>query len=63
MASTSKSGKPRKAPLLTRNGRTRLSPLNLTQLVALMEKTTLKKAKGKIRSRILVLEKRLKKVA
>jgi hypothetical protein len=60
MATVSKANKPRKQPLLTRNGRTRLSPLSLTQLTALMEKTTTKKGKDKIQSRLNVLNKRAK---
>lgn len=60
MATISKANKPRKQSLLTRNGRTRLSPLTLDQLKTLMEKTTTNKGKDKIRSRINVLNKRAK---
>jgi hypothetical protein len=60
MATISKANRPRKQPLLTRNGRTRLSPLTLDQLKTLMEKTTTNKGKDKIRSRINVLNKRAK---
>lgn len=63
MATISKSNRPRKQPLLTRNNRVRLSPLNLAQLIELMEKTSTKKGKDKIRSRINVLEKRARKLA
>ena len=60
MATISKANRPRKQPLLTRNGRTRLSPLTLDQLKILMENTTTNKGKDKIRSRINVLNKRAK---
>ena len=63
MATVSKSNRPRKGSLLTRNGRTRLSPLTIAQLVVLMGKTTSKKANDKIRSRLNVLEKRVRKLA
>jgi hypothetical protein len=62
MATVSKASKPRKGSLLTRNGRTRLNPLSLTQLVALKEKTSTKKGKAKINTRILVLERRTNKL-
>jgi hypothetical protein len=35
-------------PMLTRNGRPRLGPLNVKQLVALLDKTQQKKNKAKI---------------
>jgi hypothetical protein len=45
-------------PMLTRTGKTRLGPLNLTQLQTLLEKTSKKKEKVKISNRIKVLESR-----
>jgi hypothetical protein len=61
MATVSKANKPRKGSLLTRNGRIRLGPLNLTQLTEMMEKTPSKRMKTKIRGRILILEKRARR--
>lgn len=58
MATVSKASKPRKGSLLTRNGRIRLKPLNLTQLAALRDKTSTKKGKAKINARIALIEKR-----
>ena len=55
------SSKPRSTPNQTRNGKARIKPLTLTQLVALLEKTPLNKNKDKIRNRILVLEKRTRR--
>ena len=45
-------------PMLTRNGKTRLGPLNVTQLQQLLEKTSKKKEKIKIANRIKVIEAR-----
>ena len=45
-------------PMLTRTGKPKLGPLNLTQLQALLEKTSKKKEKTKIANRIKVLETR-----
>ena len=47
-------------PMLTRNGKTRLGPLNLNQLKEMLEKTSQKKNKSKILNRIRVLEERTK---
>jgi hypothetical protein len=41
-------GKRKGNPMLTRNGRPRLGPLNVKQLVALLDKTQQKKNKAKI---------------
>jgi hypothetical protein len=41
-------GKRKGNPMLTRNGRPRLGPLNVKQLVALLDKTQQKKNKVKI---------------
>ena len=48
-------------PMQTRTGKPRLGPLNLTQLNTMLEKSSKKKDKAKIRSRIAVLEARLVK--
>jgi hypothetical protein len=45
-------------PMTTRTGKPRLGPLNLTQLQALLEKSSKKKDKAKIRNRIAVVEAR-----
>jgi hypothetical protein len=45
-------------PMQTRTGKTRLGPLNLTQLQALLDKTAKKKTKAQIARRISVLESR-----
>lgn len=45
-------------PMLTRTGKTRLGPLNMNQLHALMDKTQKKKEKAKIQRRIQTLNKR-----
>ncbi len=45
-------------PMLTKTGKPRLGPLNLTQLKTLLEKTSKKKEKIKITNRIKVLEAR-----
>jgi hypothetical protein len=47
-------------PMLTRNGKTRLGPLNLTQLAAMLEKSSRPKDKAKIQKRVKVLEARIK---
>jgi len=41
-------GKRKGNPMLTRNGRPRLGPLNVKQLVALLDKTSAVKIKAKI---------------
>jgi hypothetical protein len=41
-------GKRKGNPMLTRNGRPRLGPLNVKQLVSLLDKTQQKKNKAKI---------------
>ena len=45
-------GKRKGNPMLTRNGKSRLGPLNLTQLTALIDKTQRKKDKVKITKEI-----------
>jgi hypothetical protein len=45
-------------PMTTRTGKPRLGPLNLTQLQALLEKSSKPKDKAKIRNRITVVEAR-----
>lgn len=47
-------------PMLTKNGKTRLGPLNLTQLKTMLEKSSKPKDKAKIQSRIRTLEARIK---
>jgi hypothetical protein len=47
-------------PMLTRNGKTRLGPLNLKQLNDMLEKSSKPKDKAKIQSRIKTLEARVK---
>jgi hypothetical protein len=47
-------------PMLTKNGKTRLGPLNLTQLTEMLEKSSRPKDKAKILSRVKVLEARTK---
>ena len=47
-------------PMLTRNGKTRLGPLNLTQLTTMLEKSSRPRDKAKIQSRIRTLEARVK---
>ena len=47
-------------PMLTKTGKTRLGPLNLNQLKEMLEKTSKKKDKSKIQSRIRILESRVK---
>ena len=41
-------GKRKGDPMLTRNGKPRLGPLNVTQLTAMLDKTQRKKDKSKI---------------
>jgi hypothetical protein len=48
------------SPMLTRNGKTRLGPLNLTQLNSMLEKSSKPKDKAKIQTRIRTLEARTK---
>lgn len=57
MANVSKASR-QANPALTKNGKPRLKILNLAQARELLEKTPRLKDKSKIRSRILVLEKR-----
>jgi len=45
-------------PMQTRTGKTRLGPLNLTQLQTMLEKTSKKKIKAQIQKRIAELEAR-----
>jgi hypothetical protein len=45
-------------PMLTRNGKTRLGPLNLKQLQEMLEKSSKPKEKAKINSRIQELKSR-----
>jgi hypothetical protein len=47
-------------PMLTRNGKTRLGPLNLKQLTDMLEKSSRPKDKAKILSRVKILEARTK---
>jgi hypothetical protein len=47
-------------PMLTRNGKTRLGPLNLTQLTEMLEKSSKPKDRAKIQNRVKVLEARIK---
>jgi hypothetical protein len=44
--------------MLTRNGKTRLGPLNLKQLTDMLEKSSRPKDKAKILSRVKILEAR-----
>ena len=48
------------SPMLTKNGKQRLGPLNLTQLKTMLEKSSRPKDKAKIQSRIRTLEARIK---
>jgi hypothetical protein len=45
-------------PMLTRNGKTRLGPLNLKQLTEMLEKSSKPKDKAKINNRIKELKSR-----
>jgi len=47
-------------PMLTKNGKQRLGPLNLKQLTDMLEKSSKPKDKAKIQSRIRTLEARVK---
>jgi hypothetical protein len=47
-------------PMKTKTGKTRLGPLNLTQLKDMLEKSSRAKDKSKIQNRIRILEKRIK---
>ena len=46
------------SPMLTRNGKTRLGPLNMKQLQEMLEKSSKPKDKAKINSRINELKRR-----
>ena len=46
------------SPMLTKNGKARLGPLNLEQLKTMLEKSSKPKDKVKINSRIKTLENR-----
>jgi hypothetical protein len=48
------------SPMLTKNGKPRLGPLNLEQLKTMLEKSSKPKEKSKIVSRIKELEARVK---
>lgn len=48
-------------PLQTRTGKTRLGPLNLTQLQAMLAKTSRNRDKAKILNRIAIVEARINK--
>ena len=48
-------------PMLTKNGKERLGPLNLKQLEALKERTSQKKIVAKIQRRIDAVTKRISK--
>lgn len=50
--------KTRSTPLLTRNGKTKLKPLNLKQLQELLERSSRLKDKAKISRRIRLIESR-----
>ena len=47
-------------PMLTKNGKARLGPLNLEQLKTMLEKSSKPKEKSKIQSRVRILEARIK---
>jgi hypothetical protein len=47
-------------PMLTKNGKQRLGPLNLQQLTNVLEKSSRPKDKAKIQNRIRELESRIK---
>jgi hypothetical protein len=47
-------------PMLTKNGKQRLGPLNLQQLTDVLEKSSRPKDKAKIQNRIRELESRIK---
>jgi hypothetical protein len=46
-------GRRKANPMMTKNGKPRLGPLNLKQLTDLLEKTSVKKVKAKIQRYIL----------
>ena len=46
-------GKRKGDPMLTRNGKPRLGPLNVTQLTAMLDKTQRKKDKAKLSREIV----------
>ncbi len=48
------------SPMLTKNGKARLGPLNLEQLKTMLEKSSRPKEKSKIQSRVRILEARIK---
>jgi len=59
MANESKANRPRSTPLLTRNGKTKLKPLNLKQLNELLARSGRPKDKAKVQRRIRLVESRL----
>jgi hypothetical protein len=50
--------KSKRNPMQYKSGKPRLGPLNITQLTALLEKSSKKKDQAKIRNRIAVVESR-----
>ena len=52
-------GKRKGDPMLTRNGKPRLGPLNVTQLTAMLDKTQRKKDKAKLSREIVRKQARL----
>ena len=52
-------GKRKGDPMLTRNGKTRLGPLNVPQLTAMLDKTQRKKDKAKLSREIVRKQARL----
>ena len=52
-------GKRKANPMLTRNGKTRLGPLNVAQLTAMLDKTQRKKDKAKLSREIAMKQARL----
>lgn len=52
-------GKRKGDPMLTRNGKPRLGPLNVTQLTAILDKTQRKKDKAKLSREIARKQARL----
>jgi hypothetical protein len=52
-------GKRKANPMLTRNGKTRLGPLNVAQLTAMLDKTQRKKDKAKLSREIARKQARL----
>lgn len=52
-------GKRKGHPMLTRNGKPRLGPLNVTQLTAILDKTQRKKDKAKLSREIARKQARL----